>query len=110
MIMESILNLALFILIFPFFGIACGFMLIGDIFRSLGNTFGMWFLPGLMMIVYGVLFVVFGQPDPSVPFETLIQSLASSKLFGIPLPVLLIVSGIICFPVGFLLNVKRRSS
>lgn len=83
--------------------VVCIFGLLAEIARF----FGFWIVPGTLGLYFGIMLPIAGHSDPSVPFQTIPQAFASMTIEGIPLPILLLVSGALSLIAGACFSVMR---
>lgn len=100
--MNALIEFVMFIFMLPAIGLYAMFSLA----RSVTDFFGGWFLPGVLCLYLGGCLFVLGQPDPSVEWETIIQSLAGITIAGVALPALLIIAGMLLLVLGAALRLK----
>lgn len=100
------IEFVMFFLTLPLLGLYAFFSLA----RSVVEFFGIWFVPGSLCIYLGMVLTIFGQPDPSLEWETIIQHIAGITIGGIPLPTLLLIAGALFLGAGAVLRLKGRKS
>ncbi|MFY1070622.1 hypothetical protein [Pseudomonas juntendi] len=76
------------------FGPAITFLLMFVAVRDLVDYYGEWLLPALVGLVSGVQLKLIGPSDPNLPFESLVEVIASSHIAGFKTSSLLIAVGV----------------
>lgn len=104
--MNMLIEFVMFFLMLPVLGLYAFFSLA----RAVVEFFGAWFVPGSLCIYLGVVLTIFGQPDPSLEWETIIQRIAGITIGSISLPTLLVIAGALFLGVGGALRLKGRKA
>lgn len=103
------MNVLIEFLIFIFALPAIFLYLVFSTLRTIADFFGWTFIPGVMGMHLGVTLYALGQPDPSVPWETIIQRLAAINMAGIPLPLALICAGVTLLVIGAVSHLRSQN-
>jgi hypothetical protein len=94
----------MFVLMLP----AMLFYMAFSVFRSVAEFFDWTFVPGLLGLYLGVVLYIFGQPDPTVPWETIFQALAGITIAGIAMPFALMIAGALILGLGAVRRLKLK--
>lgn len=86
----------LFILLLYFASPIILLYLAWTLFKDLFGYYGLWFLPAVCCLTWGILLKINGPGDPNADFSSIVQVLAGSHILGIETPSALIAIGIFC--------------
>lgn len=75
-----------------------------SLLKSVTEFFGYLFAPGALCVYFGTVLHIFGRPDPSVEWVSIIQKLASISVAGITAPGALIIAGFSILVLGAVLH------
>lgn len=101
--MAFLMDLLILFVLAPAMCVICIFGLLAEVARF----FGFWIVPGTLGLYFGIMLPIVGHSDPSVPFQTIPQAFASMTIEGIPLPLLLLGSGMLSLMAGACFRVMR---
>ena len=94
--MAFLMDLLILFVLAPALCVMCIFWLLAELARF----FGFWIVPGTLGLYFGIMLPIAGSSDPSVPFHSIPQMFASMTIEGLPLPWLLLLSGVLSLIAG----------
>lgn len=101
--MNVLIEFVLFVVAIPFILIYGIF----SVFAKVADFFGWPLIPGVLGQYLGIMLHLYGQPDPGVEWETVFQTLAGVSVMGIPLPLLLVITGFAFLAFGAVNGLRR---
>jgi hypothetical protein len=84
------IDLFLFVLFVPIALVWAMFRLVDDVLQF----FGFWVVPAVLSSYFGVYLYLVGPSTPDAAFESIVQWLSGYVVFGLRLPLLLLIAGI----------------